>query len=92
MKYQLVAGPAGSATKVTFNGKDVPEFTVDKKPFRYDLYRIAFNVAMTQRRRRRPTVSLDHAKETSNMDPPDDDDDGEAPAAGGESEESADDE
>jgi Flp pilus assembly protein TadD len=23
--------------------KDVPEFTVDKKPFRYDLYRIAFN-------------------------------------------------
>jgi Flp pilus assembly protein TadD len=25
------------------NGKDVPEFTVDKKPFRYDLYRIPFN-------------------------------------------------
>ncbi len=24
VKYQLVAGPAGSATKVTFNGKDVP--------------------------------------------------------------------
>jgi tetratricopeptide (TPR) repeat protein len=23
--------------------KDVPEFTVEKKPFRYDLYRIAFN-------------------------------------------------
>ena len=38
------------------------------------LYRIAFNVAMTQRRRRRPTVSIDHAKETSNMEPPDDDD------------------
>lgn len=25
------------------NGKDVPEFTVDKKPFRYDLYRIPFS-------------------------------------------------
>jgi hypothetical protein len=25
------------------NSKDVPEFTVDKKPFRYDLYRIPFN-------------------------------------------------
>ncbi|MEW6271660.1 MAG: tetratricopeptide repeat protein [Thermodesulfobacteriota bacterium] len=25
------------------DAKDVPEFTVDKKPFRYDLYRIPFN-------------------------------------------------
>ncbi|NJD66228.1 MAG: tetratricopeptide repeat protein [Chloroflexi bacterium] len=25
------------------DNKDVPEFTVDKKPFRYDLYRIPFN-------------------------------------------------
>lgn len=28
---------------VLVDKKDVPEFTVDKKPFRYDLYRIPFN-------------------------------------------------
>jgi Flp pilus assembly protein TadD len=28
---------------VLVDTKDVPEFTVDKKPFRYDLYRIPFN-------------------------------------------------
>lgn len=36
------------------------------------LYRIAFNVAITHRRRRRPTASIDHARETRNMEPPDD--------------------
>jgi RNA polymerase sigma-70 factor (ECF subfamily) len=39
------------------------------------LYRIAFNVAMTHRRRRRPTASVDRAKETSNIEPTDDEDD-----------------
>jgi RNA polymerase sigma-70 factor, ECF subfamily len=38
------------------------------------LYRIAFNVAMTQRRKRRPTVSVDQLKEAGNMEPPDDED------------------
>ena len=35
------------------------------------LYRIAFNVAVSHRRRRRPTASIDRGRET-NMDPPDD--------------------
>jgi RNA polymerase sigma-70 factor, ECF subfamily len=35
------------------------------------LYRIAFNVAMTQRRKRRPTMSIDQARETSHMEPVD---------------------
>ncbi len=35
------------------------------------LYRIAFNVAITQRRKRRPTVSIDQARETSHMEPVD---------------------
>ncbi|MEN6450079.1 MAG: sigma-70 family RNA polymerase sigma factor [Thermoguttaceae bacterium] len=35
------------------------------------LYRIAFNVAMTQRRRRRPVVSMDRLRETSHMEPMD---------------------
>jgi RNA polymerase sigma-70 factor, ECF subfamily len=36
------------------------------------LYRIAFNVALThQRRRRRPTVSIDRIRESSNMELPD---------------------
>jgi RNA polymerase sigma-70 factor, ECF subfamily len=39
------------------------------------LYRIAFNVAITHRRRRRPTVSMDHMRETSHMEPADDEDD-----------------
>lgn len=38
------------------------------------LYRIAFNAAMTHRRRRRPTVSLEQARETSRMEPTDGDD------------------
>jgi tetratricopeptide (TPR) repeat protein len=29
--------------KVLIDQKDVPEFTVDKQPFRYDLYRLPFN-------------------------------------------------
>ncbi len=33
------------------------------------LYRIAFNMAVTQRRRRRPTVSVEHARETSGAEP-----------------------
>jgi len=36
------------------------------------LYRIAFNVAATSWRRRRPTVSVDQASEAGMMDPPDD--------------------
>jgi RNA polymerase sigma-70 factor, ECF subfamily len=39
------------------------------------LYRIAFNVAITQRRRRRPTVSMDHLRETSPIEPVDCEDD-----------------
>jgi len=35
------------------------------------LYRIAFNIAISQRRRRRPAVSLDGAKEAANMEPAD---------------------
>jgi RNA polymerase sigma-70 factor (ECF subfamily) len=35
------------------------------------LYRIAFNVAITQRRKRRPAMSLDQARETSHMEPVD---------------------
>lgn len=35
------------------------------------LYRIAFNVAITHRRRRRPAVSVDQIRETSNMEPVD---------------------
>jgi RNA polymerase sigma-70 factor, ECF subfamily len=35
------------------------------------LYRIAFNAAMTHRRRKRTAVSLDHARETSRMEPVD---------------------
>lgn len=49
--------------------------------FRHDsafytwLYRIAFNVAVTHRRRRRPAASIDHLRETSHMEPVDCDDD-----------------
>jgi RNA polymerase sigma-70 factor (ECF subfamily) len=39
------------------------------------LYRIAFNVAMTSRRKRRPTMSIDRARETGNLEPADDEDD-----------------
>jgi RNA polymerase sigma-70 factor, ECF subfamily len=39
------------------------------------LYRIAFNVSMTHRRRRRPSVSMDHLRETSHMEPADEEDD-----------------
>ena len=39
------------------------------------LYRIAFNVAITQRRRRRPAVSMDHMRETSHIEPVDCEDD-----------------
>jgi RNA polymerase sigma-70 factor, ECF subfamily len=35
------------------------------------LYRIAFNAAITQRRRRRPAASVDQIRETSNMEPVD---------------------
>ena len=38
------------------------------------LYRIAFNVAITHRRRRRPMMSTDRGREANNMDPPDHDD------------------
>ena len=38
------------------------------------LYRIAFNVAISHRRRRRPTVSMDRVRETSHMEPVDDED------------------
>ena len=39
------------------------------------LYRIAFNVAMSQRRRRRPAVSMDRLRETTHMEPLDEEDD-----------------
>ena len=39
------------------------------------LYRIAFNAAMTSRRKRRPTLSVDRAKENGNVEPADDADD-----------------
>jgi RNA polymerase sigma-70 factor (ECF subfamily) len=39
------------------------------------LYRIAFNVAMTHRRRRRPVVSMDHLRETSPIEPAGDEED-----------------
>ncbi len=39
------------------------------------LYRIAFNTAVSHQRRRRPTVSLDRAREYANLDPPDEEDD-----------------
>ena len=35
------------------------------------LYRIAFNIAVSKRRRRRPTFSLDGMKEAAAMEPPD---------------------
>jgi RNA polymerase sigma-70 factor, ECF subfamily len=35
------------------------------------LYRIAFNVAVTHRRRRRPMASLDQARQATNMEPAD---------------------
>ena len=38
------------------------------------LYRIAFNVAITHRRRKRPAVSLDRAREIGAMEPLDDED------------------
>jgi RNA polymerase sigma-70 factor (ECF subfamily) len=38
------------------------------------LYRIAFNVAASQRRRRRPVVSIEHAHEVSGDEPVDDQD------------------
>ncbi len=39
------------------------------------LYRIAFNVAMTSRCKRRPALSLDRGKENGNVEPADDEDD-----------------
>ena len=39
------------------------------------LYRIAFNVAITHRRRKRQTMSLERARETGAMEPLDDGDD-----------------
>ena len=39
------------------------------------LYRIAFNVAITHRRRRRPTVSIEHLRESGGMEPVDCEDD-----------------
>ena len=39
------------------------------------LYRIAFNVAMTSRRKRRPALSVDRGKENGNVEPADDEDD-----------------
>jgi RNA polymerase sigma-70 factor (ECF subfamily) len=36
------------------------------------LYRIAFNVAASHRRRRRPTLSVEYARETSGLEPIDD--------------------
>ena len=39
------------------------------------LYRIAFNVAATHRRRRRPTQSIEHAREISGSEPRDNGDD-----------------
>jgi RNA polymerase sigma-70 factor (ECF subfamily) len=36
------------------------------------LYRIAFNVAISRRRRKRPTVSIDQTREATGMDPVDD--------------------
>jgi len=38
------------------------------------LYRIAFNAAISHRRRRHATVSMDRARETANMEPQDDED------------------
>ncbi len=38
------------------------------------LYRIAFNVAASHRRRQRPTLSVEHARETSGLEPMDDGD------------------
>ncbi len=38
------------------------------------LYRIAFNAAMTSRRKRRPTLSVNRAKESGNVEPADDED------------------
>ena len=38
------------------------------------LYRIAFNVAATERRRRRPAASVEHIRETTGMEPIDDGD------------------
>lgn len=38
------------------------------------LYRIAFNIAASQRRRRRPAVSIEHAQEVSGDEPVDDQD------------------
>jgi RNA polymerase sigma-70 factor (ECF subfamily) len=39
------------------------------------LYRIAFNVAMSHRRKRRPAASVDQMKEAGNMETPGDEDD-----------------
>ena len=39
------------------------------------LYRIAFNVAFSQRRRRRPMLSVEHAQEVSGLEPVDNGDD-----------------
>ena len=39
------------------------------------LYRIAFNTAMTSRRKRRPTLAADRGTENGNMEPADDEDD-----------------
>jgi Flp pilus assembly protein TadD len=38
-----VAERLNQQSNVLLDEKDVPEFTVDKKPFRYDLYRVPFN-------------------------------------------------
>jgi RNA polymerase sigma-70 factor (ECF subfamily) len=42
-----------------------------KSTFYTWLYRIAFNLAATQRRRRRPNVSVEHVRETHGMEPTD---------------------
>ena len=42
-----------------------------KSSFYTWLYRIAFNTAINRQRRRRPEVSIEHARETAGADPPD---------------------
>jgi RNA polymerase sigma-70 factor (ECF subfamily) len=58
-----------------------------KSAFYTWLYRIAFNVAISRKRRRRPTVSMDYVRASSGAEPIDQ---GVAPQAGVECEERAD--